>query len=268
MDNQQAETEVPKDTLFEARGFAQESAEPEGEELTAEQADALIGKAPAVAAAEVTPEAAEPEEEKAPIKIGSREFKNQAEAFAYAQELEQEKLANDAFRHGVEVASQTPQGNPAPAAQQAEELDPEFYTDPQSYMRKRDARIAAEIEARVHGSIEMKERNAQTWDGFYKNYPDLASVRKLVDITFKENFERLKHVKLEVALKEIADKARAFKQEITEASMPGKTLAKVTQAASAGKGTGVTPQAKEEPVLNFTQQLRNMRKTKAQRMRR
>jgi hypothetical protein len=266
---------VPEGTKFEQRGFAPESAGPEETPLTAEQADALMGGSAMMAdgtpsepdpegteTAEVSPEPAKK------IKIGSREFDDTDQAWAYAQELEQEKIAADAFRHGVETASYTQQGNLPQAPAAPEELDPEFYTNPQEFLRKRDAKLLAQAEERVNAGISMKERNAQTWSSFYKDYPDLANAGRLVQMALNENFDRLKHVQLPIALKEIAEKARQMKKEIIESELPGKTMPTVKAGASAGKGSGVTPKAAPEQALSFTQQMKNMRKNKTAKMRR
>jgi len=244
-------------------------------ELTPEQADALMAGG---AAAPVPAEAAQEEEvEGAPevpqaaapkVRIGSREFATAEEAWTYAQELEQEKIAADAFRQGVETAAQAQQSNLPPAPQEPEQIDPLFYTDPAAWSRKREAELAAQIEARINQNLTIKERNAQTWTKFYSDYPDLAKAQPLVQLALNQDWNTLQHIETGKALKLLADKVRAMKREMLADELPGQTLPQVRQTASAGRGVGVTPAAPKEQALNFIQQMRTMTKKKASRMRR
>lgn len=259
---------APEGTVFENRGFMTDITADDGQpELTPEQADAVMAGAGAgemPVAPEVTPEAAPA----AKVRIGSREFTNTEEAWAYAQELEQEKIAADAFRQGVETASQAREGNLPPVPREPEQIDPLFYTDPAAYFRKREDEIAAQVTAKVNQGLTMKEKNAETWTKFYSDYPDLLKAQPLVQLNLNAEWENLKHVETGKALKIIAEKARAMKREMLTDELPAQALPRVPQGASAGRGIGVTPTEAKEQDLNLIQQFRNMRKNRTSRMRR
>src|SRR4051812_5805032 len=112
--NQQQEVEVTNaevlpaegEPKFEIRGFNTEP-EPAAEQMSAEEADRI-----ALGAEEAPAPEAEAPKKEPKVKIGSREFETADEAWAYAQELEQQKLVADAFQHGIETASQGQLGNP------------------------------------------------------------------------------------------------------------------------------------------------------------
>ena len=267
---------VPADTVFENRGFMADITADDGQpELTAEEADAIMSGGPGAAQAAAPVLAEEGAEEAAPeapapakVRIGGKEFATAEEAWTYAQELEQEKIAADAFRQGVEAAAQAQPSNPAPQPQEPEQIDPLFYTDPAAYFRKREAEVAARVAAEVNQSITIKERNAQTWNKFYSDYPDLSKAQPLVQLVLNQHWNDLQHVETGKALKIIAEKTRAMKREMLADELPGQTLPRVAQTASSGRGVGVTPKPAQEQDLNFIAQMRTMTKKRTSRMRR
>lgn len=218
---------------------------------------------------EVTEVPAEPEAEaEAPkFKIGSREFAKQEEAWAYAEQIEQERVAADAFRQGVELASRAAQGNPAPqpaAPQEPAEIDPEYYTNPQSYFQKREAQIIARAQAAIRQDQERATTHEQTWTQFYTEYPDLAAAKEFVDLTLQQNWNTLQHVETKQALKQLAEKTRAKLKPIIDARMPKTQLPKVATAVSAGGSQQVTQKEKAYRPLSFVEQQKNIKKSRTQ----
>ncbi len=217
-------------------------------------------------------EVTEPETEAAPteapkFKIGSREFTNQEEAWAYAEQMEQERNAADAFRQGVEAASRLNPGNPPPQAAvplAPQEIDPEYYTNPEAYFTKREQELIVKAKAAVQQDLTQRQTHEATWSQFYSDYPDLSSAREFVDLTLQQNWDTLRHVETKQALKQLAEKTRAKLKPIIEARMPKTQLPKVTTAASPGGTQQVTPKAAAKPALNFTQQMKNLRKNRTQ----
>lgn len=214
---------------------------------------------------EITPEQAAPKEVK--FKIGGREFGTQEEAWAYAEQLEHERLAADAFRQGVEAARMSQPGNSAPQPeipQEPEEIDPEYYTNPKAYFAKREAAIVARAEAAITQKQQRAQSEQQLWSQFYSDYPDLNDARDFVQHTLEQNWSQLEKVEVKAALKIIAEKSRSRIKQLTEARMPKVTLPKVTQAASPGGGEQVTQPKAKPQALNFAQQMKNLKKNRAQ----
>lgn len=268
--NRQADESV----VFERRGFmtaAEPEVLPEGvteeREVSAEEADKIMAEAlPQVPGDGDSPEGEEvagEEKVATKIRIGTREFSNQEDAWAYAQELEQEKIAADAFRHGVETATK---GNPPPSAPQPdpdEKFDEEFYTNPKEYLKKRDERIAQQVLRQVSQTQTVTERNKQTWDKFYGEYPDLANAKELVQLTLTQNWDNLKEVETERALKIIAEKARDKRKALVADLLPGKELPRTKNAVSSGSGVRVTPQKVEEKNLTMVEQMAKVKRERA-----
>lgn len=275
-----------EENIFEVRGFAGAAEEPEGG-MSAEEADALMTGAMAQGAgdgeeARLMAEAAaggaqgqgEGEEEEKPaakIKIGSREFANADEAWAYAQELESEKLTNDAFRHGLDVATKAAQGNQATQQEvtpEEEEIPIEVMYDPKKLARwisekTNQAKEAAKSE--IGQEAARKQRNNDTWSEFYRDYPDLTNAQELVTLKLNENWERLKHVDTKQALKEIAVQARALKSKIAGDAAPGRELPQVRQVGSSGQKSQVTGQKIDAKPLSFVQQQNNLKRKRTAR---
>lgn len=270
--------EIPKDVKFEARGFRKEEPEEETEEqelvggmpqdgqaLTAEDADAaMLNLEPADE--EEGSEEGEPAAPKkeAKIKIGTREFDNQEDAFAYAAELEQEKIAADAFRQGVEVASAREKGNgnsaPVTEPDELENFESEFYADPKKYLKDYGQKVTEKTIARIDAQKATQEKNTATWAKFKTDYPDLAGPDEFADVqTYilrPDNWENLKHMDTDKAFKIAAEAVRGKYDRILKNKAPGLELTKAKTPSSPGNGISVTVKEKEEPGLNFVAQTR------------
>lgn len=269
---------VDANTKFEARGFRKADAEEapaeevlggmieDGQELSAEEADA------AAEAIQTQPEDGDSAEDgeteaEAPrkepkIKIGTREFENAEDAWAYAQELEQEKVAADAFRHGVEVASKTAPGNTESVKQaepeEDEHFDTEFYADPKGFLKKYGQKITEQVTRQIKQEADTQNKNEQTWTKFKSTYPDLSGPDEFSDVQtyiFRpENWENLKHLETDKALKIAADAVREKYSRILKNKLPGQELKTVKTPTSPGNGINVTPKKTDEPALNFVAQ--------------
>ena len=284
--NEAAEIPAAAEQKFEVRGFmstdpaaaekeAFEAAKTAGE-ISAEEADIIAariqGRAPPEAAGDKSAEsvpvpqaaAAEaPKKEEAKIKIGDKEFTKTEEAWAYAQELEREKLAADAFRQGIEAATVGQKGNPAPAEEPKEKFDEQFYANPEEYLKKREQQIEAKVLGRITQETEMKARNEKTWNEFYSEYPDLVNSKELVQITLQQNWEALKFADTKKALKIVAEHTREKRKKMLEDLLPSAELKRVTTVASPGNTVQVTQKAQEEKPLNFVSQFRTMRQRRS-----
>lgn len=271
-------------TKFEVRGFNKEPEAAETEvEVSAEDADKLAAQiqggpqdmtfedpndpGPEVIAEETpAPQAAAPAApaKSASIRIMDKEFANQEEAFAYANELAQKELINDAFRHGLETAQRAQPGNPEPQVQpQEEEIPPDIMYDPKLLAKYITDKASAAKEAaklELNQQTEIKRRNDETWNKFYSDFPDLLHAQDLVQVELNKNWNTLAHMDTAPALKILAEKVRGRVQKIVEGKLPGQELSQVKRTASPGNHTEVTRQPKEEKSLSFVEQMKNARK--------
>ncbi len=198
------------------------------------------------------------------IRLGGKEFATQAEAWAYAEQLEREKDVSDAFRQGVEAGNPPPQAAaPAPTPEPAFDvdiLDPDYKIKLQAYLTKRDA----DLTAKVLQTVEQSKSTTDMWAGFYRDYPDLDKARDIVELTMKQNEKVLFPMEIPQALAFLAERTRAKLKPYLDAAMPKVVLPKVTTAASPGGAQGVTPKIQPSKPLSFTEQMKkNKRRTGA-----
>lgn len=275
------EPEVTPETKFEVRGFRTEPPEGEeavggmpddGQEMIVDDPDAMAAQIQAGGEADAG-SGGEPARKEAKIKIGTREFDNQEEAFAYAQELELKSVADDAFRQGIEVATKGSKGNteaaPPPPEDDLEGFETEYFEDPKGFLKKYGEKIAEKVTRQLHQQNETRSKNEQTWSKFKATYPDLAGSDEFSDVQtyiFKpENWANLKHMDTDKALKIAAEAVREKYSRIIKNKLPGVDLKQSKTPTSPGNGINVTPAKTEEKALNFVQQTRQLRAKRAAR---
>lgn len=205
------------------------------------------------------------------IKIGTRFFDTEEEAFAYAEELDRQKDVDDAFRQGIEAAQNTVNSNSLEAkaipTPEEEEIPAEYYTNPAKYFREQNARVVAEAAKLATQQVAAQATHNETMMHFWNENPDLAKNKATKDLTLgvlSENFKALEKVPTDKALVIIAEKARKKLEELGVTTLPTKVLPSSTKpAASAGSSSAPTRPKTVEKVLNWTEQLKNMKRNKA-----
>jgi len=220
------------------------------------------GESPAPAAEDPSPAPpAAAAADEGEIRIGTRTFKTQKEAWAYAQELHEKEIANDAFRHGLEVA----QGGEKSNAEEPKVtgFDPnnppeDFWLNPGKYL----VDWGNQIREQVRSESTMAEKSRATMTQFYKDYPDLVGDEDVVQMLIKSEWNTIKGLETKVGLKLVADKARNWLEEKTKKRMPTVELPKVRQTTSRGNGQNVTTKQPEAKPLNFIQQQKNLKTPK------
>lgn len=192
------------------------------------------------------------------ILIGGRTFTNEADAIAYARELEEQRTASDAYRQGVQDTAATQQGNP-PATPLAVEDDfnEKFYGDPKTYLD--DAIKKASDDGYQRAIKEVDQRSAQDnlWKQFYEQNPELKSKDQLVRTILSENMNTLgKMTDHQAAMKILARKTRDQIKSWLDEEKPKEELSNAGIGASPGSQSQVTPKKTEEKPLDFISQLR------------
>ncbi len=257
-------------TEFQMRGFKADG-ELEAEapiEVTAEDADAIAAQIQAGGTPPLDGEVPTAPAPKAKIKIAGKEFATQEEAFAYAEELERQNLANDAFRQGIEAAQRNAESNlpaaPAPPEPTPEEISAEMFANPAEFLKKRDQQNEERILARLNQSRTAESAERNLWDNFRKTYPDLSTDADLAEVQSyirqPQNWAILSKTETNKALKMAADAIRARHQEIANKYAPGTVLKKVATTGAPGTGREVTRPQTKEKELSFVEQLRQNRK--------
>lgn len=206
------------------------------------------------------------------IKIGTRFFDSEAEAFAYAEELEVQKLTDDAFRQGIEAAQNLTNSNSLAASTvnppEEEKIPDEYYTNPAKFFKEQNAQVIARASQLATEQVNRQVRHNETMTKFWSDNPDLARSEATKDLTtniLNQNFKALEHVPTDKALAIVAEKARARLKDLGVTTLPTKTLPSTTkQVVSSGSSTTVARPKAEEKVLNWTEQMKNMKRNKAE----
>ena len=223
---------------------------PQGVEPVAEVAAAPkeAAEAPAVEAVEEL------------IRIGDQTFKTQADAFEYAEKLQNDSLIAESYSQGVREALHAQAGDraPAPVAEE-EDFDTQFYSNPKETLR----RMKEEAKQEALAVIDARDKEERAWSKFSSLNPDLADSRIEVMRILQDNWEVLgKMVDEKRAMSILATKTRAYFDQIVERRKPRTELpnrqAQVVSPAG-GAGPGVTPQRKDAAPLTMAQQLKSLR---------
>lgn len=193
----------------------------------------------------------ESEEDDGPIVIRGKSFKNQAEAIAYAESLEDERIYNQGFRDA----------QAKPAAEEAQPPEDEIddaalYTDPKGTLKKIKESAVTEAEKR----IEAKMTRERLWTDFLTRYPDIE--RKDAERILSENIKTIGAMENhEEGMKLLARKVRSEYQRMADRLKPRTELpTKKGTVVSRGNGVpqSVTPK-KTEKVLTMTEQMKSLR---------
>jgi hypothetical protein len=195
------------------------------------------------------------------IRIGDKTFKSQREAIKYAEQLEHDKLVNEAYTQGIRDAAKVVQPNqgveqPKPEDDKFEER---FYSDPKGTLTELKERAKQE----ALDAVRAEQRRESLWTQFFDKNPDLANSREICEQVLARNWDTLGQMTdLDKAMSILATKTRSIFQDYMDRAKPRTELPnRGGQAVSAGSGASksVTPPKKEEPVLDFVSQMKRMK---------
>lgn len=259
-------SQEPKSTLSELaeiRAQARAQASQKGEAELPEGSSPLEARVEEQESSEVSE--APPAEVKAAkepetlIRIGDREFKTQSEAIKYAEQLEYEKLAAEAYTQGIRDSLQANQSQVKPPEPEDDKFDEKFYSNPKEVLnevrqRARDEAIAA---------IKAEQNRENLWGKFFEDHPDLAGHRMICEQVLSQNWDTLGAMTdVPKAMKILATKTRSIFQDYMDRNKPRVELPnRGGQVVSAGSSVspGVTPQKKADEPIDFTAQMRKLR---------
>lgn len=213
----------------------------------------------------VEPEASvEATAEKPPenIRIGEKSFATQQEAWDYADKLAQERLAQDAYRQGMDDALRTQsQVTQEQAPAQEDDFDEQFYSDPKGYLQKYGEQIANSVKTELETKQQTAQREKELWNKFYTDNPDLQVKERLVKSILQDNWDVLSQMKdSNEALKILASKTRSELKSWAEADKPQTELPRTATQVSAGKGGQVTQQSQPDKPVDFLSQINQHQK--------
>ncbi len=190
------------------------------------------------------------------IRIGDREFKTQSEAIRYAEKLEADKLAAEAYNQGMRdtLAAHTT----VPDAAVEDNFEEKFYSNPKAALKEAEERATQNAV-----NLVRAEQNKETmWNKFLTKNPDVN--REDAELILQRNWETIgKMTDYEKAMEVLASKTRSYYQEIIDRAKPRKELPnKGGQAVSSGASSkgGVTPKEEKKESLDFISEMKRMRR--------
>jgi len=241
-------SEENQDSVIEEQPLVTGS--PEDMNIGAEEV--VEGEAPTVAP--------EPVEEN--IKIGNQSFAKQEDAWDYANKLAEERLAQDAYRQGMDDALRSqPQVTQQAAEPQEDDFDEKFYSDPKGFLKQYGEDIRTSVKQEITQEQSTQAREKELWNKFWADNPDLQVKERLVKSILTDEWDVLGKMKSsDEALKILAAKTRAELKRWDDASKPTTELPRVASQVSAGKGGEVTQQVSPEKPVDFLSQINNHQK--------
>lgn len=230
---------------------------------------ATAAEAPAEARAEDAPAEGN-------LRIGDKEFKTYAEAFAYANSLEgkneTEKLINDAYRQGIQDAASRGEFSQSvtQAALPKEEEDPEFETkffaNPREFLKNYATKVKTEAREDALNTIRAEQAEANAWAEFYARYPDLEGFTEDCSSTLARERDAIQVIAKsqgkDKAMDYLARKTRAKFQTYIERTAQKRTLPNASTQPTPSSGQRVTPSSVETPAVDFVSEMRQNRAAK------
>lgn len=208
------------------------------------------------------------------LKIGDQTFRNEKDAFEYAQKhieaLERDRAIADAYSQGQKEAMQHFRGpgevTSTERAQEPEEdnFDQEFYEDPKAYLKKYGAQIREQAKQEVLGQVEQTQAEAQLWRDFFSKNEDLDGFRDEVELVLTQNraqVEALAKAKgKDAAFDLLANATRRRFYDMSQRLRPKRELPNVKIGASEGTGEEVTRKEAPKGSVDFLSQLRKTKR--------
>lgn len=130
------------------------------------------------------------------ITIGGKQFTNPKDAWAYAEQLEQENNSLNAYTQGLRDGGLS-RGQAAQTEPVEEPLltEDEYYVDPVKAVQK----VAQKVEERVTNQIKYEqtrqEKVTKFWNDFYSAHEDLAGLSDFCQYTLTQNMQQFENMK-------------------------------------------------------------------------
>ena len=194
---------------------------------------------------------------------GDKVFKTPEELVSYIAQLERDKATREAYEQGKKASQ------PATPAEPEVKLEELIFEDPAralAIIREAAVReVRQEFAARDTRDTEAKYIKS-TWDRFYEANPRLRDFPEITQTALHEVIaERGETFDMEQGLKLVAQRALhrldVYRDKLTPAARE-ETLSNAPAQVASG-GLAPTPATPAEPILSFTDQVRQLRKRKA-----
>ena len=130
------------------------------------------------------------------IVIGGKKFSNSKEAWAYAQELEQENANLNAYSQGLREGVGTSQHYQQPDPEPEELLsEDDYFTDPVGAIKKVASKVEQQVTSRIESGNQRRNQVTQFWNEFYGSNEDLQGHKDYCEYTLNNNMNMFADMK-------------------------------------------------------------------------
>ena len=162
------------------------------------------------------------------IRIGGKEFDNEADALKYANDLELVRIQDEAARNALEAAKpKEVKVEPKKIKLIADKL----FENPEEALEDLERLIDEKAEAKVRAADEAKVRSEQQkadaqnlWDKFYSDNQDLSQFNEEVNRVLEKEWSKLQHMNRDEGMAELAKLTRGYIDSLKEKVLPKQVL--------------------------------------------
>lgn len=164
----------------------------------------------------------------AKIRIGGKEFDNEADALAYANDLELIRLQDEAAKAALEKA-QPKEVKVEP--KKIKLIADKLFEDPEAALEmlenlieeKAESKISAKEKAKEEAQ-RQKEETQNLWDKFYADNQDLSQFNEEVNRVLEKEWSKLQHMNRDEGMAELAKLTRGYIDSLKEKVLPKQVL--------------------------------------------
>ena len=192
----------------------------------------------AEAPVEVAATAEAPEKQgKTKITIGDKHFETQEEAFAYAQELALSKVADEAYREGVQSTRVQDLGPEVDPAQEfLKKIGDKLFEDPAAALAEYGEFIKQSTQKDSEAKTARVQSEQAMWDGFFKTNPDVAEFPDWFKQYTVTQLDKYGNLQADKALQEISKNFRGMLKIREDALKPKTELAETSTTVVPASG--------------------------------
>jgi hypothetical protein len=196
------------------------------------------------------------------IRIGGKEFDNEADALKYANDLELIRLQDEAAKAALESVK------PKEVKVEAKKIKliaDKLFENPEEALEELEKLIEEKAEAKVKANDDAKTRAQQEkeeaqnlWDKFYSDNQDLSQHSEEVNRILEKEWAKLQHMKRDEGMAELANLTRAYIESLREKLLPKQVLPnkKIINVGSTSPNATATKTQATKQKDDFISQIR------------
>ena len=194
-------------------------------------------------------------------------FATKEEAIAHAKKVVMESQIQKAYDEGQRSLLKQVEDPEMTEEERMAQLEAKMYEDPKKFLEEFEQNIVNKMNETLQqreAKVEAQQRQAQAWEKFNSDNPDLANSQDLVKLVLENNPEVANMTDMEAGMRKLAELTRVKRAQLIDASKPRTVMPNTTaEAIGVSNGPIASTQKVEEKPIDFVTQLRNARKRHA-----